>query len=72
MIKEKVRKVELTKQEKDIIAYISYGYTDNEICEKIKVTNASLRSRLSHMFNRTGTINRQHLVAWALRNKIIN
>ena len=72
MIKEKIRKVELTKKEKDIISYISYGYTDNEIAEKLKITNASLRSTLSYLYCKTGTLNRQHLVAYALRKKIIN
>ncbi len=72
---EKLRmnnKKKLTEREIKIIAYVADGWSGVEIADKLGITEPTIRMNLLKMFVKTNTCNRSHLVAYALRNGIIN
>lgn len=71
-IEEKKRgKKKLTERKKQIIEYISKGYTTEEIACDLGFSTSLINSELIQMFEETGTVSRAHLVAWAYQNKIL-
>lgn len=70
-IKEKKRKIEFTEREKNIVQCIASGYTSTDIALDMQVSISVIHSDMAKMFQKTGTLNRAHLVAWAYQNKIL-
>lgn len=70
-IKEKKRKIEITEREKYIIQCIASGYTSADIALDLKMSISVVHNDMYKMFQKTGTQNRAHLVAWAYQNKIL-
>lgn len=70
-MKEKTREIKITDREKRIIELVSIGYTDSEITQALNMNISTLRGTITYLYNKTGTVNRQHLACWALRRGII-
>lgn len=70
-IKEKKRKTQISERDKYILECIAAGYTSNDIAEDLELSISVIHADLNKMFNKTGTQNRAHLVAWAYQNKIL-
>ena len=70
-IKEKKRKIQITDRDRYILECIASGYTSVEIAQSLKISKSVIHNDLYKMFNKTGTQNRAHLVAWAYQNNIL-
>lgn len=70
-IKEKKRKIQITERDKYILECIASGYTSADIALSLKLSISVIHNDLYKMFNKTGTQNRAHLVAWAYQNNIL-
>lgn len=70
-IKEKKRKIEITDRDKYILECIASGYTSADIALDLKMSISVVHSDMYKMFQKTGTQNRAHLIAWAYQNKIL-
>lgn len=71
MIKNKKRKETLSPRQIEIITFISKGYTDLETAEKLNLSKSTIWDGIRRALRNTNTVNRTHLVAWALRNGVI-
>lgn len=71
MIKNKKRKETLSPRQIEIITFISKGYTDLETAEKLNLSKSTIFEGVKLALRNTNTVNRTHLVAWALRNGVI-
>ena len=72
VIKEKKRKKEIiTKRKKQIIVYISKGYTNDDIAKEMGYSTSLINQELLEMFKDTETLSRAHLVSWAYQNNIL-
>ena len=70
-IKEKQRKIEITNRDKYILECIASGYTSQDIAEDLGLSLSLVHNAMNQMFNKTKTLNRAHLIAWAYQNKIL-
>ena len=71
-IKEKKREKEIiTKRKKQIIEYISKGYTNDDIAKEMGCSTSLINAELLEMFKDTHTLSRAHLISWAYLNKIL-
>ncbi len=67
-IKEKIK---LTKREKEILNLICDGMTNNEIAEKLFISNRTVDNHRANLLSKTETKNTAALVAFAFRNRLI-
>lgn len=68
-MKEKIRKY--SEKDLKVINCIARGFTDAEIAKEITVASASVRGIVNKLLNRTGTVNRAHLVYEAYKTGLI-
>ena len=68
-MKEKTRKY--SEKDLKVINCIARGLTDAEISSEIGVTPPGVRNIVNKLLNRTGTVNRAHLVYDAYKNGLI-
>lgn len=68
-MKEKIRKY--SEKDLKVINCIALGFTDAEISSEIGVTAAGVRNIVNKLLNRSGTVNRAHLVYDAYKNGLI-
>jgi len=67
-IKEKIR---LTKREKEILILICDGLTNNEIADKLFISNRTVDNHRANLLSKTITKNTASLVAFAFKNRLI-
>ena len=71
-IKQRIKKrKDLTEKQVKLLEYIAAGWNDEEIAAQMNIKMPTVRFNLSKIYDKTGTCNRPHLVAWAFRNSII-
>lgn len=70
-IKEKKRKVELSKRTLDIMTLVSKGFNDKEMAKHLKISPSTVISNIRIALRDTGCVNRCHLVAWGFRNGVL-
>ena len=68
-MKEKIRKY--SEKDLKVINCIALGFTDAEISSEIGVTAAGVRNIVNKLLNRSGTVNRAHLVYEAYKTGLI-
>lgn len=64
--------MKITKRQKQICKYLSLGYTNPQIAEKLKLTPAYVQNLLGNLYQVTDTKNKHHLVSWAYRNGVLS
>lgn len=65
-------KTELTKREKEILTLICEGLNNNEISEKLFISPRTVEGHRSNLLSKTATKNSAALVAFAVRNNLID
>lgn len=68
---KKFKKYYLSDKEKKIVELISQGATDNDIAEEINIAVGTVRYYINKLIQKSYTVNRAHLVYWAIKEKII-
>lgn len=54
----------LTPREKQIAGLVALGWADKRICKELSISHATLRTHLSHAFEKTGALNRAGLATF--------
>ncbi|MCX7986216.1 MAG: response regulator transcription factor [Bacteroidales bacterium] len=62
----------LTPRETEVLKWIALGYSNEEIANKLHVSDATIRTHRSNILHKTGCKNSASLVMWALKNKVID
>ncbi len=57
--------VELTSAEREVLAILARGQSDEEIASELSLSEAAVRSRLHRFYDRTGISGPRRVVAWA-------
>lgn len=65
-MQEKKREM-LSKKDITLIKNIAFGATDAEIAADMKVSTGTIRTYIANLLKISRTINRAHLVYWAVR-----
>lgn len=74
LIKEKKSndKINLTKREKEILELICKGYSNNEIAEKLFISQRTVERHRANLLEKTNSKNSISLVVFALKNKLVD
>lgn len=74
LIKEKKNneKISLTKREKEILELICKGYSNNEIAEKLFISQRTVERHRANLLEKTNSKNSISLVVFALKNKLVD
>jgi len=69
---EKIKdKINITIREKEILGLICKGLTNNEIAEKLFISNRTVDNHRANLLEKTGTKNTAELVSFIIINKLI-
>ncbi len=72
---ERIKKIisanELTARELEILTLICDGLTNSEIAEKLFLSSRTVDNHRAHLLEKTNCRNTAHLVAFAIKNKLI-
>lgn len=64
-------KIKLTKREIQILKLICQGLTNNEIADKLYISNRTVDNHRANLLSKTETKNTASLVAFAINNKLV-
>lgn len=70
-MKNKIRAIKFNKNDIDILERMARGYTDKEIAEDVNLAQVTVRNYINKMMHLSMTVNRAHLIYWALKEKYI-
>ena len=62
----------LTRREIDIVRSVVAGYSNKEIAEQSAITENTVKSHLTHIFNKLGASNRVELALFAAHHRLID
>jgi DNA-binding NarL/FixJ family response regulator len=62
--------VELTPTELRVVQFVSQGLANREIADKLNVSQRTIESHVSNMFNKTSLHNRTELARWAIESNM--
>lgn len=60
---------ELSNREKEIVAMVSHGYKNREIATKLCISESTVKTHLSKVFQKLDIKNRAQLITYALKNE---
>jgi len=63
---------DLTQREREILALIALGLTNQEICDREWLSMPTVKTHVSHLLSKTGCRDRVQLVLLALRGGVID
>lgn len=63
--------VSLSQREREVIALVATGLTNEEIAARLFLGAATIKTHLRIVMGKTGTRNRVELVLWAIRNRLV-
>lgn len=58
--------VELTEREADVFALMVTGASNQQIADKLVITEGTVKSHVKHILRKYGAVNRAQAIAWAL------
>ena len=61
----------LTEREREILRLVAIGLTNREICDRLWVSMATVKTHVSHLLAKTGSRDRVQLVLLALRSGVV-
>lgn len=61
------RKEELTKREREILQYIAYGYTNQDVANKLYISPYTVKKHIKNINEKLQVHNRTHAVAYAIQ-----
>jgi len=62
----------LTQREREILALIAMGLTNQEICDREWLSMPTVKTHVSHLLSKTGCRDRVQLVLLALRGGVVD
>jgi two-component system nitrate/nitrite response regulator NarL len=62
----------LTRREIDIVRAVVSGYTNKEIAERSSITENTVKSHLTHIFDKLGASNRVELALFAAHHRLLD
>lgn len=62
----------LTRREIDILRAVVAGYTNKEIAERSSLSENTVKSHLTHIFNKSGASNRVELALFAAHHRLLD
>ena len=62
----------LTQREREILALIALGLTNQEICDREWLSMPTVKTHVSHLLSKTGCRDRVQLVLLALRGGVVD
>ncbi len=66
------KRLKISKREKEVLELICKGYTNKEIADKLFLSARTVDNHRANMLTKTGTKNTAELVAYVVKNKLIN
>ncbi|MBU0486428.1 MAG: response regulator transcription factor [Bacteroidetes bacterium] len=66
-----VEDANLTKRELEVLQYIALGFTDNEIADKLFVSQRTVNGHRASLISKTGSKNTVNLLVYAIKNKLV-
>jgi DNA-binding NarL/FixJ family response regulator len=69
--KKPVESHRLTSRELEVLQYICMGMSNNEVAEKLFISNKTVKSHRSNLLEKTNCKNTPALILFAVRNKLI-
>lgn len=60
----------LTRRQKDVLALIGQGFTNQQIASKLNIADATVRVHISNMMDTLGSESRRELVVYAARQRM--
>jgi len=67
----KTRRNNFTKKDILVLEMISKGWTNPEIAQYTNATTSNAARHISQLMEKTGTVNRAHLVRWGFENNYL-
>ena len=61
----------LTRRELEILREVVAGYTNKEIAERAAISENTVKSHLTHIFNKLGASNRVELALFAAHHRLL-
>lgn len=61
----------LTRRELEILRHVVAGYTNREIAERSRISENTVKSHLTHIFNKLGASNRVELALFAAHHRLL-
>ena len=61
----------LTRRELEILRQVVAGYTNKEIAERVSISENTVKSHLTHIFNKLGASNRVELALFAAHHRLL-
>jgi DNA-binding NarL/FixJ family response regulator len=62
----------LTRRELEILRAVVAGYTNKEIAERSSLSENTVKSHLTHIFNKSGASNRVELALFAAHHRLLD
>jgi DNA-binding NarL/FixJ family response regulator len=62
----------LTRRELEILRAVVAGYTNKEIAEQSSLSENTIKSHLTHIFNKSGASNRVELALFAAHHRLLD
>jgi DNA-binding CsgD family transcriptional regulator len=63
------RAVELTEREAEVFELMATGATNQDIADRLVITEGTVKSHVKHILRKYGAVNRAQAIAWALRDR---
>ena len=61
----------LTTREREVLALVARGLSNNEIAEKLKIGEQTVKHHLTNIFHKVNVSNRLELALFAINNRLV-
>jgi DNA-binding NarL/FixJ family response regulator len=61
--------VELTEREAEVFELMATGATNQDIADRLVITEGTVKSHVKHILRKYGAVNRAQAIAWVLRDR---
>jgi DNA-binding CsgD family transcriptional regulator len=62
----------LTPRELEVLSLLPQGYTNQQIAERLKITETTVKNHLTNIYGKLGVKGRAGAIAWAWQHGLVN